>query len=310
MNKLQKLHNMRERCGIVFRKSFRCKEAEKNIHLLDIDTFFEKFKKKLKFKGYIPSDDFDFNVIRHKYDYAERHHVGRSYSWKYFYSSTFTISDELIDYLIKHRFIFNSNEMLIKPKINTEIFKSKTLRFRVKDIDQREYIDSLLANGKTRREVVSELRSCYEEVMNKIQKNRESLSLTDDIVEIELLSDSNKTLKAKARWYKQCIFETRVSKKGGERQNFASLPYTKIIPPIQEGKNIEEAKEFLNQKIAKIDERVMTINNCLKELDNDKDKFRIVAYGGEKYNLNKNRKAYQFCLKELESGVFDRFFND
>ena len=86
MGKMSYLEYMRKRGGIVFKKSFRCQDAEKNIHLLDVDTFLKKFIIKLEKIGYKVSDDFDFNVIRHKYDYAERHHIGKSYNWKYFYS--------------------------------------------------------------------------------------------------------------------------------------------------------------------------------------------------------------------------------
>jgi len=53
-------------------------------------------------------------VIRYKYDYAERHHYKQSYEWKYFYSSTFDISDDLIDYLLRHNFIVKKRE---KPPI-------------------------------------------------------------------------------------------------------------------------------------------------------------------------------------------------
>lgn len=43
MNKLEQLQELRERAGIQFEKSFRCEDAEKNIHLLDKDQFFKKF---------------------------------------------------------------------------------------------------------------------------------------------------------------------------------------------------------------------------------------------------------------------------
>lgn len=105
MDKLEQLHELREKAGITFTKSFNCKEAEKNIHLVDKDKFFEKFIKKLDTLGYLPSKDFTFDIIRHKYPYAERHHIGKTYEWKYFYSTTFDIPQELISFLEQHLFI-------------------------------------------------------------------------------------------------------------------------------------------------------------------------------------------------------------
>lgn len=102
MNKLEKL---RERAGIVFKKSFGCQDAEKNIHLADKDQFFEKIIERLDKMGYIPDKDFTFDVIRYKFPYAERHHIGQTYEWKYFYSTTFEITDDIIEFLLYHKFI-------------------------------------------------------------------------------------------------------------------------------------------------------------------------------------------------------------
>lgn len=105
VNKLEQLHELRDKAGIVFDKSFNCKKAEKNIHLVDKDKFFKKFVERLKQMGYDTSDDFTFDVIRYKYPYAERHHIGRTYEWKYFYSTTFQITSDVINFLVRHNFI-------------------------------------------------------------------------------------------------------------------------------------------------------------------------------------------------------------
>lgn len=102
---MNKLEQIRASAGIVFEKSFGCKEAERNIHLLDKDQFFEKFVKRLDEMGYKPLVDFEFNVIRLMYKYQERHHIGRTYEWKYFYSTTFEITQDTLDYLLFHKFI-------------------------------------------------------------------------------------------------------------------------------------------------------------------------------------------------------------
>lgn len=145
MNKLQLLEEMRSRAGIVFKKSFRCKDAEKNIHLLDKDKFFKKFLEKLKNKGYDPLEDLEFDVIRHKYNYTQRHHVGRTYEWKYFYSSTFDISDELIDYLVRHNFATKHVEKE-KVKTSTTTNKSNKPKKHKKELPLSEQIEVL--NGK------------------------------------------------------------------------------------------------------------------------------------------------------------------
>ena len=102
---LEQLQKLRDRAGITFTKSFNCIDAEKNIHLADKDQFFKKFTERLEKMGYVADKDFDFEVIRYKIQYAERHHVGRTYEWKYFYSTTFEIDEELLEYLKYHKFI-------------------------------------------------------------------------------------------------------------------------------------------------------------------------------------------------------------
>lgn len=124
MNKLEKLHEMRKKAGITFTKSFNCQDAEKNIHLVDKDKFFKKFVKKLNDMGYEISYDFTFDIIRHKYPYAERHHIGKTYEWKYFYSTTFEISQEMIDFLERHLFIIKKED-LSQPKSSKELKKEK-----------------------------------------------------------------------------------------------------------------------------------------------------------------------------------------
>ena len=131
MSRLDELHELRDKAGIVFDKSFNCKKAEKNIHLVDKDKFFKKFVERLKQMGYDISDDFTFDVIRYKYPYAERHHIGRTYEWKYFYSTTFQITPDVISFLIRHNFItsdftkeFNKIDLQIVAKEN-ELKKRK-----------------------------------------------------------------------------------------------------------------------------------------------------------------------------------------
>lgn len=114
MNKLEKI---RESAGIVFKKSFGCIDAEKNIHLLDKDQFFAKIIERLHKMGYETSNDFDFDVVRHKFAYAERHHIGKTYEWKYFYSTTFEIDQDLINYLTYHRYIQTKDSIASKPKV-------------------------------------------------------------------------------------------------------------------------------------------------------------------------------------------------
>ena len=111
-DKLKELRKLRERAGIKFDKSFRCQDAEKNVHLFDKEKFFKKIKERLLNMGYVCSDDFEFWAIAFKFKYAERHHVGQGYKWKYFYSSTFEISQEIVDYLLRHNFIFPKEEQI------------------------------------------------------------------------------------------------------------------------------------------------------------------------------------------------------
>jgi len=158
---LEKLREMRERAGIIFKKSFNCQDAEKNIHLVDSETFFKKYKKRLFDMGYLPSDDFTFDIIRHRLPWAERHHVGKSYSWKYFYSTTFTIEPEMIDFLEKHLFIF---------KINTpnEIKYSKKLEVNVNKINSykeslEERLEKLENNKQKRKDKIKRLHTFINE---------------------------------------------------------------------------------------------------------------------------------------------------
>lgn len=134
MNKLERLHQLREKAGIVFNKSFNCEEAEKNIHLVDKDKFFEKFVKKLKDMGYEPSKDFTFDIIRHKCPYAERHHFQKTFEWKYFYSTTFEITDEMIDFLERHLFIKKKIDSTNSKKEDSEIQKRIVRQNRIKDL--------------------------------------------------------------------------------------------------------------------------------------------------------------------------------
>ncbi len=109
-DKLNELRRLRERAGIKFDKSFRCQDAEKNVHLFDQEKFFQKIKERLWNMGYTCSEDFEFWAIVYKFKYAERHHVGQGYKWKYFYSSTFEITQEIVEYLLRHNFIFPKEE--------------------------------------------------------------------------------------------------------------------------------------------------------------------------------------------------------
>ena len=118
---LEELHKLRDRAGITFRKSWNCIDAEKNIHLADKDQFFKKILERLAKMGYEPLRDFDFEVVRYKFPYAERHHVGKTYEWKYFYSTTFEISDELLDYLTFHNFIKKKEEKIVKKSITPKV---------------------------------------------------------------------------------------------------------------------------------------------------------------------------------------------
>ncbi len=140
-DKLKELRELRERAGIKFDKSFRCKDAEKNVHLFDEQKFFQKIKERLWDMGYSCSDDFEFGAIISKFRYTERHHVGNSYRWKYFYSSTFTIEQELIDYLIRHNFIFPKVlPKEIKPipkKIEIKPSKKKSIEEQIAEQEER-----------------------------------------------------------------------------------------------------------------------------------------------------------------------------
>jgi len=195
-NKLEELHNMRERCGIKFQKSFRCKDAEKNIHLLDIDTFFKKFKKKLDGMGYTASDDFTFDVIRFKYDYAERHHVGKFYSWKYFYSSTFVIEDELIDYLSRNNFILK--------KTNNEKIKKEEKQPKTKsEKNPLNNVAKLIKEGKTNQEIVESLITRRQSYYERIEIAKEKLQISKENNDERLINGYSGAIRS----YKQKIKE-------------------------------------------------------------------------------------------------------
>jgi len=182
-NKLQEIHELREKAGISFKQSFRCKDADKNIHLLDIKTFFKKIKERLDKMGYDTSDDFDFNVVRHKFDYAERHHVGRSYEWKYFYSSTFQISDDLIDYLVRHNFIF--------PKLEKYDWRNKPQKPKKQKVEL------------SREELIVKYEQCLAKSKNQIINFEERIRHYSELKNEELV----RNYKGAIRKYKHNIVE-------------------------------------------------------------------------------------------------------
>lgn len=168
MNKLERLQEIRERTNIKFKKSFRCQDAEKNIHLLDKNKFFKKFIEKLNDKGYKSYEDLTFEVIRYKYDYAQRHHVGKTYEWKYFYDSTFEISDELIDYLLRHNFIYK--------KLDIKEFEENCKKLK------------LPKQEKTLEEKIVELNEKINKSKEHILFHEEKLKESKQIKDIELIT--------------------------------------------------------------------------------------------------------------------------
>jgi hypothetical protein len=182
VNKLEQLHELRNKAGIVFDKSFNCKDAEKNIHLIDKDKFFKKFVERLRQMGYEPSEDFTFDIIRTKYPYAERHHIGRTYEWKYFYSTTFQITGELIEFLIKHNFITNDKtrelnalDVQIIGKENDlkrkqiKLERNKTLLSGATNLGQEQSV----ANYKTAIERTKKNIAKIEKAIDELKKQRE-----------------------------------------------------------------------------------------------------------------------------------------
>jgi len=192
---LEKLREMRERAGIIFKKSFNCQDAEKNIHLVDSETFFKKYKKRLFDMGYLTSDDFTFDIIRHRLPWAERHHVGKSYSWKYFYSTTFTIEPEMIDFLERHLFIFKKESRTIleikkeiqqlqknkKPTLEEQIkiaelrkekliLKLKNIKFQLSKVNQTTNPQSKSDSEKGLARVSSKIEEIDQEILMLKQK--------------------------------------------------------------------------------------------------------------------------------------------
>ena len=126
--------------------------------------------------GYIEDADFDFDVIRHKYPYAERHHIGQTYEWKYFYSTTFEITNELIQYLLRHNFIKDKNATTLSSaeqkeqvlmswedviKHNTrkiKKFEEEEAKFRAKgQIESADNLLKAIENCKKKIENVKEI---------------------------------------------------------------------------------------------------------------------------------------------------------
>ena len=186
MNKLERLHELREKAGIKFNKSFNCQEAEKNIHLVDKDKFFKKFVKKLEDMGYEISDDFTFDIIRHKYQYAERHHIGKTYEWKYFYSTTFEISQEMIDFLERHLFIKNKIKKLTKEQTR-QFNREKEIERLEKALERnKQKIKSFLSFVKSSSETgnlisVENYKKAIEKCKEKNKNITEKLKLLREI---------------------------------------------------------------------------------------------------------------------------------
>lgn len=166
VNKLEQLHELRDKAGIVFDKSFNCKKAEKNIHLVDKDKFFKKFVERLKQMGYDTSDDFTFDVIRYKYPYAERHHIGRTYEWKYFYSTTFQITPDVINFLVRHNFITSDFTKELN-KIDSQIISKKN-ELKKRKI-KLEKLKTLLTTAVNSNNEIA-IRN-YKTAMDRVKKN-------------------------------------------------------------------------------------------------------------------------------------------
>ena len=109
-----------------------------------------------------------FEVIRYKYDYAQRHHVGKTYEWKYFYDSTFEISDELIDYLLRHNFIYK--------KLDIKEFEENCKKLK------------LPKQEKTLEEKIVELNEKINKSKEHILFYEEKLNESRQIKDIELIT--------------------------------------------------------------------------------------------------------------------------
>lgn len=181
---LDELHKMRERAGISFKKSFNCKDAEKNIHLVDKDQFFKKILERLSKLGYTPLRDFEFEVVRYKFPYAERHHIGKTYEWKYFYSTTFEISDELIEYLTYHNFIQKKEEKKakkddyiknIEPTLKTweDVIKHNERKIKRYIKEEQEFRErGAIESADNTLRAIERCRTAIENVKNQIKGDK------------------------------------------------------------------------------------------------------------------------------------------
>lgn len=172
--KLEELHELRDRAGIRFTKSFNCIDAEKNIHLADKDKFFKKILERLDKMGYKPLRDFDFEVIRYKFPYAERHHIGQTYEWKYFYSTTFEIKPDLVEFLLFHNFIAYKNEIKKKGK-NTAVSFEEALKInerKMKTYIEQEKEFSRLGKTESAKNMQIAIEKCQQRIKN-IQEKQE-----------------------------------------------------------------------------------------------------------------------------------------
>lgn len=176
MNKLEELNELRNKAGIVFQKSFNCQDAEKNIHLCDKDKFFSKIVKRLEEMGYVPCEDFTFEVVRYKFPYAERHHIMQSYEWKYFYSTTFEITQDLLQYLLRHNFIKEKvvNNKKLEKTDDEKLLSWETLieknNKKIKEFKEivKEHIK--LGNKETVDNYTKAITTCRQKIKNLKEK--------------------------------------------------------------------------------------------------------------------------------------------
>ena len=200
---LEKLREMRERAGIIFKKSFNCQDAEKNIHLVDSETFFKKYKKRLFDMGYLPSDDFSFDIIRHRLPWAERHHVGKSYSWKYFYSTTFTIEPEMIDFLERHLFIFKKENTTIDIEKETNTILELKKAIKQLPNKKNQSLEESIIKAELRKEVLILKLKILNQRLSKLNKNTKSQAKLDFEIGINRLKSKLENLEQRILKLKQ-----------------------------------------------------------------------------------------------------------
>ena len=298
-DKLKYLRKIRERCGVEFRKSFRCQDAEKNVHLIDGEAFCKKFIERLRTMGYYPSDDFDINVIRHKYKYAERHHIGKTYRWKYFYSTTFEIDDEIIDYLTRHNFIFKTPQ------------QKKVDPAKTKEKEEIVSIEKWLREGNSKREIVQGLRFELETVEKEIEeKKRLKETSESNTLEYQKLNMQIADLKKERKWYKSCLLHLRVKMNPELAEKLATLPLSRLVNPIKCGYNYNETMAYIKEEIEKDYLQLDQLAKEMQEEENKKDTNLMYGYFARQKHHREKIERHNECIKVLESGELRALFED